>query len=180
MLQIVVPETELWDEEKQEFRSVKGQTLQLEHSLISVSKWESKWHKAFYSMKEKTYEEVLDYVRCMTLTQNVNPEVYACLTGESIDRIAEYIDDSMTATVFFDDKAGRMNRETMTAELIYCSMIMLNIPFECQKWHINRLLTLIRVCEMKSRPPKKMNKREIMSRNAAINAARRKRLNTKG
>lgn len=180
MLQIVVPETELWDEGKQEFYSMKSQALQLEHSLISVSKWESKWHKGFYSTKEKTYEEVLDYVRCMTLAQNVKQEVYGCLTAENLDRIVEYIDDSMTATVFFNDRIGGANRETMTSELIYCSMIMLGIPFECEKWHINRLLTLIRVCEIKNRPAKKMSKREIMNRNAALNASRRKRLNTRG
>lgn len=180
MLQVTVPETELWDEGKQEFCIMREQTLQLEHSLISVSKWESKWHKAFYSTKEKTPEEVVDYVRCMTLTQNVKSEVYLCLTAENINQIVKYIDDPMTATVFFDQQAGGVKRETTTAEVIYCSMIMLNIPFECQKWHINRLLTLIRVCEIKSRPPKKMSQREIMSRNAAINAARRKRLNSKG
>lgn len=180
MLQIIVPETELWNEDKQEFFTLKEQILQLEHSLISVSKWEAKWHKAFYSTKDKTQEEVLDYVRCMTLTQNVKPEVYRCLTTENVDAILEYIDDSMTATVFFDSQHRGVNRETMTTELIYCSMIMLNIPFECQKWHINRLLTLIRVCEIKNRPSKKMSKHEIMRRNATLNAARRKRLNTRG
>lgn len=180
MLQIIIPATEMWDESKQEFISIKEQTLQLEHSLVSLSKWESKWHKAFLSKKEKTEEETLDYIKCMTLTQNVKPEVYRYLTRDNIEQITKYIDDPMTATVFSENKAGKGRNEIVTAELIYYWMIALNIPFECQKWHLNKLITLIRTCEIKNSPPKKMSKRDIMSRNAQLNAARRKQLNSRG
>ena len=180
MLQITIPATEQWDEYKEEFVTTKEQTLKLEHSLISVAKWESKWHKSFLSSKEKTAEEIIDYVRCMTLTPNVRPEVYSCLTKELMEQIFEYINAPMTATVLPKNSHRRTSREPITAELIYYWMIALNIPFECQKWHLNRLLTLIKVCNIKNQPPKKMSKREIMSRNAALNAARRQQLNTKG
>ena len=116
----------------------------------------------------------------MTLTQNVNPEVYNYLTNGNIKEINEYIGAPMTATYFSDEKTSKISREQVTAELIYYWMIAFNIPFECQKWHLNRLLTLIKVCNIKNQPPKKRSKKDIMSRNAALNAARRKRLNTKG
>lgn len=180
MLQIIIPERELWDEANNEFIYTKACTLQLEHSLISLSKWESKWCKAFFSKQEKTYEETIDYIKCMTLTPNVKDEVYLGLTKDNIAAINKYIEAPMTATYFSPDKNGRSNREQVTAELIYYWMIALTIPFECQKWHLNRLLTLIRVCNVKNQPPKKMSKREIMSRNSALNAARRKQMNTKG
>lgn len=179
MLQITVPAVEMFDDEKQEFITGKEQTLQLEHSLVSLSKWESKWCKSFFSKQEKTYEETLDYIKCMTLTQNVQPEVYTRLTRENIIEINKYIEAPMTAT-YFSDRNDKPNRETITSELIYYWMIALNVPFECQKWHLNRLLTLIKVCNIKNKPPKKMSKREIMSRNAALNAARRQQYNTKG
>lgn len=182
MLRITVPAREFWDESKGEFIQTKEQTLQLEHSLVSVSKWESKWRKAFLGKQEKTYEETLDYVRCMTVTPNVDPEIYHRLTNQNIAEINDYISAPMTATYFAEDKNARKSRDTVTSELIYYWMISLNIPFECQKWHLNRLLSLIRVCEVKNAPPKKGRRsaREIMAQNAALNAARRKQLNTKG
>ena len=180
MLQITIPAVEQWDEEKQEFVNTKEQTLQLEHSLISLSKWESKWCKAFLTKEEKTFEETLDYIKCMTLTKNVDPNVYNYLTNKNIEEINSYIEAPMTATYFSQDKSGRISREQVTAELIYYWMIAFNIPFECQKWHLNRLLTLIKVCDVKNTPPKKRSAKEIMSQNAALNAARRKKFNTKG
>ena len=180
MLRITIPAVEQWDEAKQEFIYTKEQTLSLEHSLVSLSKWESKWCKAFLTKDEKTFEETLDYIKCMTLTQNVDPEVYNYLTNGNIKEINEYIEAPMTATYFSDEKTSKTSREQVTAELIYYWMIALNIPFECQKWHLNRLLTLIKVCNIKNQPPKKRSKKDIMSRNAALNAARRKQLNTKG
>ena len=180
MLQITIPAVEQWDEEKQEFVNTKEQTLQLEHSLISLSKWESKWCKAFLTKEEKTFEETLDYIKCMTLTKNVDPNVYNYLTNKNIEEINSYIEAPMTATYFSQDKSGRISREQVTAELIYYWMIAFNIPFECQKWHLNRLLTLIKVCNVKNTPPKKRSAKEIMSQNAALNAARRKKFNTKG
>lgn len=178
MLEIAIP-SEHWDEQKQEFVYGKEQVLRLEHSLVSLSKWESKWCKPFLSKKEKTDEEMLDYVRCMTLTQNVHHEVYGKLTESNIREISSYIDSPMTATWFSEEKKS-LSREIVTSELIYYWMITLNIPFECQKWHLNRLLTLIKVCNIKNAPPKKMNKNELMRRNTALNEARKKRLHTKG
>lgn len=180
MLQITIPGIELWDESREIFTRTKEQTLQLEHSLVSLSKWESKWGKAFLSKQEKTYEETIDYIKCMTITQNVDPNVYNHLSKSIIDKITEYIEAPMTATYFSKEQSSGNSREQVTSELIYYWMIALNIPFECQKWHLNRLLTLIRVCNIKNQPPKKMSKRAIMSRNAALNAARRKQLNTRG
>lgn len=180
MLQIKIPAVEQWDETKQEFISTKEQTLSLEHSLVSLSKWESKWCKALLTKQEKTSEETLDYIKFMTLTQNVDPEVYKYLTNGNIDEVNRYIEAPMTATYFSEDKTSKTSREQITAELIYYWMISLNIPFECQKWHLNRLLTLIKVCNIKNQPPKKRSKNDIMSRNAALNAARRKQSNTKG
>lgn len=180
MLQITIPAAEQWDEQKQEFVYTKEQTLRLEHSLVSLSKWESRWNKAFLSKKKKTYEETLDYIKCMTITQNVKPEVYNFLGNENLQKIQTYIDAPMTATYFSNDGNGSPSREVVTSELIYYWMIALNIPFECQKWHLNRLLTLIKVCNIKNTPPKKMSRQQIMSRNAALNAARRKQFNSKG
>lgn len=180
MLEITVPNTEIFDDGKQEFVQVKEQTLLLEHSLVSLSKWESKWCKSFLFTKERTFEETLDYIKCMTLTKNVSDYVYRALTKENIEAINSYISAPMTATHFSEDKSGRGNREKVTSELIYYWMIALNIPFECQKWHLNRLLTLIRVCNIKNQPPKKMSKSAIMHRNAALNAARRQKLGSNG
>ena len=180
MLRITIPATEMWDDKNEEFVSTKEQTLQLEHSLVSLSKWESKWCKPFLTKGSKTVEETIDYIRCMTLTQNVDPTVYSRLTNANIIEVNRYIEAPMTATWFSEDTTRKPNREVITAELIYYWMISLNIPFECQKWHLNRLLTLIRVCNVKNQPPKKMSKRDIMSRNAALNAARRRQLNSKG
>lgn len=180
MLQIKIPATEFWDENKEEFvTNTEEQTLQLEHSLVSISKWESKWNKPFLNRSDKTTEEVLDYIKCMTITQNVKDETYERLTSKNIEDINEYISAPMTATTFHNKNQG-ISRETITSELIYYWMISLNIPMECQKWHINRLLTLIRVCNVKNTPPKKMNKREIASHYASLNAARRKQFNSNG
>ena len=180
MLTITVPSSEYWDDNKQEFIEVKGGTLKLEHSLVSIAKWESKWCKSFLNTKEKTDEETMDYIRCMTLTQNIDPNIYSQLSLQNVEDIKNYINAPMTATVFADTGDKSTNREVVTAELIYYWMIAYNIPFECQKWHINRLLTLVRVCGVKNNPPKKMGKGELMRRNAALNAARRRQLNTKG
>lgn len=179
MLKITIPSREMFDEKTQEFFQTKEYTLQLEHSLVSISKWESKWNKPFLANNDKTISETLDYIRCMTITQNVDPSVYNRLSRSNIDIINKYIEAPMTATTFSTHESNR-SREIITSELIYYWMISLNIPMECQKWHINRLLTLIRVCNVKNTPPKKMSRREIMNRNAALNAARRKQLNSKG
>lgn len=183
MLKITIPSTELYDEQADEFIQIKGQDLQLEHSLVSISKWESKWKKPFLdSSQERTNEEMIDYIRCMTLTQNVDPIIYSGLTQPLVNRINEYINDPMTATWFSKDRESntRASREKITSELIYYWMISLQIPMECQKWHLNRLLTLIRVCNIKNTPATPMSKKALAQRNTALNAARRKSLNSKG
>lgn len=180
MLHVTIPVREFWDEVKQEFVTSKEQKLQLEHSLVSVSKWESKWHKAFMTTDNRTFEETIDYIRCMTITQNVDPDVYNSVTDEIIKEVNEYIANPMTATWFTEDKTSRRSSETVTSELIYYWMISLNIPKECEKWHLNRLLTLVRVCNIKNQPPKRMSKRETASNYAALNRARRSKLNTRG
>ena len=179
MLTITIPARELYDEKNQMFFNTKEQTLRLEHSLVSISKWESKWRKAFLKKDEKTNEEIIDYIKCMTITQNVDPNVYNFLTRSNINEIIEYIDNPMTATTFSNNENNN-SREVITSELIYYWMISFNIPMECQRWHLNRLLTLIRVCSIKNTPPKKMNKREVANRYAKLNAARRNKMNSKG
>lgn len=181
MLQLEIPEREIYDEASQEFTTVsKKEFLQLEHSLVSLSKWESIWCKPFLSKIPKTYEETLDYIKCMTVTQNVRPEVYIDLPSHIFYKIEKYIEAPMTATWFTDNKNVPPSREIITAELIYYWMIALNVPMECQKWHLNRLLTLIRVCNIKNQPPKKQGKREMLSNRTAINQARRAQHHTRG
>jgi hypothetical protein len=179
MLKITIPSIEQYDELTETFSTTKEQSLQLEHSLVSISKWESKWLKPFLSKGPKTIEENIDYIKCMTMTQNIDESVYSFITNDILKQVQQYIDSEMTATTISKSKGGT-NREVITSELIYYWMIALTIPFECQKWHLNRLLTLINVCNIKNAPPKKMSKKEIMSQNASINAARKKSLNTKG
>ena len=180
MLTITVPGFDYIDEKTNEFGHVKTTTLQLEHSLVSLSKWERKWHIPFLGRDQKTNEQCLDYVRCMTITQNVDPNVYYGITPELFKKINDYIEDPMTATWFGKDKQGTPNREVVTAELIYYWMIALEIPFECQKWHLNSLLTLIRVCNAKNAPSKKQSRSDILAQNRALNAARKRKLNSRG
>ena len=182
MLKIFIDKKELFDNNKQEFIYIDKTELLLEHSLISISKWESKWKKPFLSKNkkdDKTSEEIIDYIRCMSLKDDIDDNVYNYLTDNNISAINEYIKDNMTATSFTNiDTFGEKN-SIITSELIYYWMISYNIPIECEKWHINRLLTLIRIFSIKNATPKKMSKREIINRNAALNAARKIQLNTK-
>lgn len=182
MLRVVIPPSDLYNEETNEFIFVKGAELQLEHSLISLKKWESKWHKPFLGKKgsaiidDKTAEEILDYIRCMTITTNVDPEIYKYIPASELEKIFSYIEDPMTATWFGEDKnkeQGFTRGKVITAEVIYYWMIKLNIPVEFQKWHLNQLLTLIRVINAEETPSKKMSKEELLARNAKLNAARR-------
>ena len=178
MLQITIPSFEYYDEKENMIVSVKGQDLQLEHSLVSISKWESKWKKPFLDPNPKTRAETIDYVRCMTLTQNVKPALYQGLTYDNIKQVNDYIMDPMTATTF--KKRPIKSSGIATSEVIYCSMFQLEIPKECEKWHLNRLLTLIRVCDEKGQPGKKMSKRDVMSQYRSLNAARRAKYGTRG
>lgn len=179
MLEITIPDTELFDG-VENFIHVKEQTLRLEHSLVSLSKWESKWHKPYLSKKKKTLAESQDYVRCMTITQNVDPNVYLAIKPNLLRIVDAYINDSMTATTFHNIRKRGGQQETITAEIIYYWMTCYNIPFECQKWHLNRLLTLINVCNVKSQKPEKVSPAELRAQHRAINAANRKKFNTRG
>ena len=186
MLTIKVPEKEFWDSEKNQFCYIKGQELQLEHSLISVSKWESKWHIPFLNDNkrtkdkfEKTNEMLVDYVRCMTINKVADNRIFFCLTKENMNEINEYINDPMTATTFSNKPSGAPSASSsyVTAEVIYYQMFELGIPLEWEKRHLNRLFTLIRVISEKKEQannPKKMSSSEIAKQNRALHAARKK------
>lgn len=181
MLEIEIPGETIYDDEKEQFVEVsKTVKLTLEHSLISLSKWEAKYERPFLGDKNQTVEETLDYIKFMTVTRNVDDSVYDRLTRENSVAIANYIAASNTATTFnsFDEKPS--SREVITSEIIYYWMVALSIPFECEKWHINRLLTLIRVINEKNKPEKKIDRQTLLARQRELNEARKKKLNTKG
>lgn len=181
MLEIEIPGETTYDDEKEQFVEVsKTVKLTLEHSLISLSKWEAKYERPFLGDKNQTLEETLDYIKFMTVTRNVDDSVYDRLTRENSVAIANYIAASNTATTFnsFDEKPS--SREVITSEIIYYWMVALSIPFECEKWHINRLLTLIRVINEKNKPEKKIDRQTLLSRQRELNEARKKKLKTKG
>ena len=180
MLQVEVPAVEFYDEAREEFVSSDAVVLRLEHSLVSVSKWESKWKKPFLVKDPKTDEEARDYVRCMTLNQHVDPNVYYALDAKQMQEINDYINAELTATWFSDANSKPPSREVVTSELLYYYMVGYQIPWEAQKWHLSRLLVLIRIATIKNQPEKKMSKNAVMSRNRALNAARRKKHHTKG
>ena len=186
MLTITVPAMTFLDEKTEEIIKIKEQTLVMEHSLVSLSKWESKWCKPFLSLKQGetlSEDEFLDYIRCMIVTPAKVDELTLMYLPNYIRKeIAEYINSPMTATWFSESKESKgKNKDTITNELIYYWMISLNIPFECQKWHLNRLMTLIRVCNIKNDPDgKKMSKKEIYAQNRELNKARRAKMGSKG
>lgn len=190
MLEIIVPEQhyEFFDEEKEEFLNVdiKETKIQLEHSLISLKKWEQKWHKPFLKKNDSdvlSNEELIDYVRCMTLSHGIDAEIYNWIPKIILEEIAEYIKDPMTATWFRDDAmigAQKNSREVITAEIIYYWMISLNIPVEFQKWHLNQLLTLIKVVNIKNGKPKKEDPKTAARKRAVLNAKRRAEHKSKG
>ena len=176
---IVVPAGELFNPQTNEFIPVKKTTLLLEHSLVAISKWESEWEIPFFSKTPKTNEQVMHYIKCMTLTKNVDPHVYDILTNENLQEIKAYIDKKQTATTI-SKHAKSNSREIVTSELIYYSMITQNIPKEFEKWPINRLLTLIDVCAIKNAPPKKRGFKQTQDYYDAINKARRAKFGSKG
>ena len=182
MLEIEIPPRELFDEKTSEFITTDAAVLRLEHSLISISKWESKWHKPFLNTTKNqrhTPDEMMDYIRCMTIDRHVDPHIYLALTNDNITSIKNYINDPMTATTIADRPGAPLRREIITAELIYYWMVSFGIPFECEKWHVNKLITLIKVCSEKNNP-KKMNQAAILAQNREINEARKRALRTRG
>lgn len=181
MLPITIPERELWDERNNCMLYTKEVHLKLEHSLISISNWEMKWHVSYFDEKQKTEEQAFDYIRCMTLNKELSDDVYRGLTQENVKDINDYMLNSMTATTIGEVKnQTNMSHRKITSELIYYWMIQFGIPFSCEKWHINRLIMLIRVCAEESKPRKGRKQKDIAMDYRAINAARRAALNTKG
>lgn len=182
MLQIEIPAREFFDDATQEFVETKAVTLSLEHSLISISKWESKWKKSYFDTKDKTAEEIYDYIKCMVVTpKSYDERALSAMTEEDLKRISEYINDPMTATTIHRYKEPGTKKEIMTSELIYYSMIAQNVPIEFEKWHINRLITLLEVCAIKNDTSgKKMPASQIAAHNRALNKARRAKYHTKG
>lgn len=180
MLTIVVPGGKFWDEEIEKFLNVEETVLELEHSLVSLSKWESEFEKPFLGKDDKTTEEVIAYIKAMTLTPNVQEGTYSRLTEENMQSINAYLEAKHTATWFRDVPGSKRQREIVTSEIIYYWMTILNIPFECQYWNLNKLLTLIRVCNEKSGKSKKMTRSEILAQNKELNAQRKAQLGTKG
>lgn len=181
MLEIHIDGKEFWNQEKEEFVNTKGITLRLEHSLISMSKWEAKYKRPYLSDGPKTLQETYDYIAFMSLDRNVNMTELEGITEEDYNKILDYIHDPMTATKISKNVKNKPNsKHVLTSEEIYYDMTALNIPFECEKWHLNRLLTLIEIASIKNEPPKKMSKGEIYKQNAELNRARRTKYHSKG
>ena len=180
MLTITVPGVESYDEKLGKFVTIGDITLELEHSLVSLSKWESEFEKPFLGKSEKTSEETLAYVRYMSLDPNPPGDFLQRLSKENLEAIHAYIDRKMTATWFSDQPGAPRSREIITSELVYYWMTVFNIPFECENWHLNRLFTLIRICNIKQAKPKKMSRGEIAARNRELNAQRKAQLGTRG
>lgn len=179
MLELTIPRRTFFKESTSEFIEFNEVKLKLEHSLISLSKWESKFKKPFLSDKKHSKEEMVCYIECMSLIPNIDSMIYKTIPDDLYVTICDYIEDSMTATTI-SDKDPTTNRDVITSEIIYFWMIELGIPFECEKWHLNRLMMLIRVCSIKKGPQKKMSKREILEQNRRLNESRKKKAKTKG
>lgn len=183
MLELHIPHLELFNEDTYEITHIKEQTIMMEHSLLSISKWESEWEKPFLTddkNKQLTTEEFIDYMKCMTITKNIDPNVYMFMTKDNLNKVTAYINKSHTATTVKQLNKSKKNTEGVTSELIYYWMTVYNIPHEYEKWHLNRLLTLIEVCNAKNQPEKKMPRGEQMRQQRALNEARKKRLHSRG
>lgn len=179
MLRLSLPSLETFNEEKQEFETIGGLTVELEHSLYTIAKWEAKYKKEF-SQAEFGFDFIMSYISEMCITENVPDNAWLCLTQSQISEILEYMNDPHTATRF--NKRGNLSRSgrAVTAELVYYWMFSLQIPIECEHWHFNRLMTLIELASRESMPKKKMGKKEAMQQQRELNAMRRAKYNTKG
>lgn len=175
MLTLLLCRKRLYDEKAQEFVIVPQVELHLEHSLLSIRRWESKWKKSFFDSK-KSVREIIDYIRCMTINTNVDEIHYITMSNDELSKCLDYINDTMTATVIFEKNQKNAKQSTITAEIIYYNMLSLGIPFECEKWHINQLLTLMKVCSIKNNPKNKMSRKETVDQHREINKARRNAL----
>lgn len=185
MLKLVIPALELFDEKNNLFINQDEVTLELEHSLVALAKWESKWEKPFLGSDEKSTEETLDYLRCMTLNPDVPPEVYRRINDDHMAQVNKYLEAKMSATWFTEPKVSgnapvRRSRETITAEIIYYWIVALQLDWEVQHWHLNRLFTLIKVCNQKNAPEKKRPKRDMVAERQRLNAERKAAMKTQG
>lgn len=180
MLKITVLGDEFFDEKKQEFTTKGDVVLELEHSLVSLSKWESKFEKPFLGQGEKTDEEVLGYVEAMIVSEDFPPDILSKLSPKNLEEINAYINAKMSATWFTELPGAPKSREIITSELIYYWMFSLSIPKECEYWHLNRLITLIRVFDAKNQKPKPMNKAEAAAQRRELNRQRREQMKSKG
>lgn len=180
MLKLIINQEEHYDELTNEFVKLNGQTIELEHSLLSLSKWESIYQIPFLGPETKTSEQVMTYIKCMVLTPDVDESIFQYFTQEDLDKIDKYINSKESATTFGIMPQQKGPGEVITSELIYYWMVAFNIPFECETWHINRLFSLVRICNIKNSKPKKMSRHEIAEQNRALNEQRRKQYNTTG
>lgn len=179
MLTIRLPAAEYFNEDTGRFETVEAAEVDLEHSLVSLSKWESKHEKPFLDGKDRTNEEFFDYIYCMISSGKAPEHFKDRLTKEHMRMISAHIEAKMTAT-WFNEQNTKPSREIITSELIYYWMFSLNVPKECETWHLNRLVTLLKVCHLKSQPSKKMGKAELAARNRELNAKRRAKFGTSG
>lgn len=187
MLSLFVDSIEFYDSDKNEFIYTKPQTIVMEHSLVAISKWESKFHKPFWNASgdSMTHEELIYYFMCMTITQNVDPILYNRFGKKQYEEIVNYMQDPMTATWFSgqntsDGHKVPVRRKTITSEVVYAIMVEYGIPFECQKWHVNRLFTLIKVLQEREKPASKYSPKETMAKYSSLNKQRRALMNSKG
>lgn len=180
MLRLIIPGTELFDEEKNEFLTIDDVTIDLEHSLISLSKWESKFQKPFLSPGDKSRDELMYYIECMIFSPGVDPAIVSNFESPQINAIQAYIESAQSATTFGEMPSKKVRNEVITSELIYYWMVAFNIPWEAQHWHLNRLFSLIRICNIKNSKPQRMSKQDIAQRNRALNEQRRQQLGTRG
>jgi hypothetical protein len=180
MLTLLVEGDEYYNEETQEFETQESFVLEFEHSLVSLSKWESKHNKAFLNNRSKTREEIMSYIECMILTPVYPEGIVNRFTNANLETINEYIESKQTATSFGEMPQRKGRTEVITSELIYYWMVAFTIPFECERWHLNRLFALIRICNIKNTKPKKMSRSEVARRNRDLNERRKAELGTSG
>jgi hypothetical protein len=180
MLRLIVEGTEYFNEETETFETVGDVELELEHSLISLSKWESKYQKPFLTSNSKTPDEIMSYIEAMIISKKCSGGILTRLTQTNLNQINAYIESKESATTFGSMPERKGRGEIITSELIYYWMVAFNIPFECETWHLNRLFALIRICNIKNSKPKKMSRNEMAARNCELNAQRKALYNTSG